>query len=217
MEKQEFRKKSLSNLKFRSQISAKASHYALLSNLIKLIDFTNSKRILLYMPLFYEPDVYRLRKDLARKCEIFIPFMVGLSLEMVRLKLPFYVSKFKLRTPLGSKRFKKRIDMAVVPCVGVDGAMKRIGHGVGYYDRFFASLPYKPLIVFVQKNENFTSQILSEEHDISCDYYLTPNKFYVKRGIDDRNFSRLRCRCCGDWGRLPLRQKDKRRQLQHIS
>ncbi|MBE3023003.1 5-formyltetrahydrofolate cyclo-ligase [Campylobacter sp. 7477a] len=185
--------------------TAKAKHYAVLKTLLNLIELSKSKNILFFMPLRYEPDVYSIRRNLSKKCNIFIPFMVGLSLKMVELKMPFVRSKFNVREPLSKKSSTRRLDMAVVPVIGVDATMARIGHGKGFYDRFFSGLSYRPkLIVFVQIKDFYIDKILSQDHDIRGDIYLTPKQNYIKRGIYDRDFNRLRSRCGGRWRRVSV-------------
>ena len=174
--------------------------------LLNLLTELKAKRILIFNPLLYEPNCYILRRELAKRYEIFVPFMLGISLEMVKSRLPLVSrTKFGVKEPLSTKIFKKRIDVAIVPTLGVDGYMARIGHGKGFYDRFFANLPYRPTLIFVEILDNFTNEIISEDHDVTCDFYLTPSKIYVKRGIYDRDFNRLRNRCGGRWRRLSHR------------
>jgi 5-formyltetrahydrofolate cyclo-ligase len=210
LEKNEFRKSARANLMRLAKFKAKCSHYQATKTLLNLINFTNSKKILLYLPLDYEVDVLKMRRNLSRRCEIFAPFMVGLSLKMVRLRLPFVTYKFHVRQPSGRKMDNVRLDMAVVPAIGVDGAMARIGHGKGFYDRFFDTLPVKPkLIVFLEVKDFYTKDVLSQAHDAVGDFYITPSKNYIKRGINDRGFNRLRSRCGGHWSRVSLCKKDK--------
>ena len=210
LEKNEFRKNARANLMRLAKFKAKCTHYQAAKTLLNLINFTNSKKVLLYLPLDYEVDVLKMRRNLSRRCEIFAPFMVGLSLKMVRLRLPFVTYKFHVRQPSGRKMDNVRLDMAVVPAIGVDGAMARIGHGKGFYDRFFDTLPVKPkLIVFLEIKDFYTKDVLSQAHDVVGDFYITPSKNYIKRGINDRGFNRLRSRCGGRWSRVSLRQKDK--------
>jgi len=210
LEKNEFRKNARANLMRLAKFKAKCSHYQATKTLLNLINFTNSKKVLLYLPLDYEVDVLKMRRNLSRRCEIFAPFMVGLSLKMVRLRLPFVTYKFHVREPSGRKMDNVRLDMAVVPAIGVDGAMARIGHGKGFYDRFFDTLPVKPkLIVFLEVKDFYTKDVLSQAHDAVADFYITPSKNYIKRGINDRGFNRLRSRCCGHWSRVSLCKKDK--------
>ena len=204
-EKKEYRQKAKNDIRNLALIKAKSAHYRAVDRLEKLIKFSGARKILLYLPLDYEVDVCRLRRKISKECEIFAPFMVGLSLKMVKLRMPFIVHKFNVRQPLGRKTDKIRLDMAVVPVIGVDGTMARIGHGKGFYDRFFNTLPYRPkMIVFVQIKDFFTSQILTEKHDVRGDFYITPRKNYIKRGTYDRSFNRLRSRCGGNWRRVSV-------------
>jgi len=206
LQKEDFRRSAKTALKKEVQISAKAKHYKMFKPFLNLLTELGAKRILIFNPLSYEPNLYILRRKLAKKYEIFVPFMLGISLEMVKSRLPLVSrTKFGVKEPLSTKIFKKRIDVAVVPVIGVDGNMARIGHGKGFYDRFFANLPYRPILVFVEILDNFTNEIITEEHDVTCDFYLTPSKIYAKRGIYDRYFNRLRGRCGGRWRRLSHR------------
>ncbi|MSN95825.1 5-formyltetrahydrofolate cyclo-ligase [Campylobacter sp. FMV-PI01] len=200
--KEKFRKIAKISLKKEVKISAKCRHYAILLNLKEIIKITNSKDILFFVPTKYEPDLLLLRRNLSKKHHIFIPFMQNLSFKMVKLKLPFYKFRFGIRQNKFKNEFKKRLDLAVVPVIGVDGKMARIGHGKGFYDRFFSGLKYKPIVVFVEIKDMFIKDIISENHDVRCDFYLTPSKNYLIRGKYDRNFNRLRSRCSGSWHRI---------------
>ena len=192
LEKNEFRKNARANLMKLTKFKAKCSHYKATKTLLNLINFTNSKKVLFYLPLNYEVDVLKIRRNLSHKCEIFAPFMVGLSLKMVRLRLPFITYKFNVRQPSGKKMDNVRLDMAVVPAIGVD--------------RFFDSLPIKPKrIVFLEIKDFYTKGVLSNAQDAVADFYITPNKNYIKRGINDRGFNRLRSRCGGRWSRVSIR------------
>ena len=210
MKKDDFRLCSKQILKKEVKIFAKAKHYKMFKPLLNLLAELRAKRILIFNPLLYEPNFYTLRRALAKKYEIFVPFMLGISLEMVKSGLPLISrTKFGVKEPLSTKIFKKRIDVAVVPVIGVDGNMARIGHGKGFYDKFFANLPYRPTLIFVEILDNFKDEIITQDHDIKCDFYLTPSKIYAKRGIYDRDFNRFRNRCGGCWRRVSHRQKDK--------
>jgi len=88
---------------------------------------------------------------------------------------------------LNSHFYLSKIDMAVVPVVGVDGKLRRIGFGKGMYDRFFAKLKEKPITVFVQLMKCYTKQNITDDFDIKADIYITPEdiifrgKHYVNR------------------------------------
>jgi 5-formyltetrahydrofolate cyclo-ligase len=55
-----------------------------------------------------EPNLIMLRRKLAKKCTIFVPFMVDKSLKMVKLRLPLFVSKFGIKEARDSNAYKKK-------------------------------------------------------------------------------------------------------------
>ena len=151
--------------------------------ILKYIDEIKAKTILFYLPLAKEADINKLLKKIRKrgKSTIFVPFMEGVSFKMVKFRLPLYIKKFNIKEPKNSFAINKRIDLAIVPVLGVDGAFRRVGFGKGMYDRFFESLPYRPKIAFVESVECFTSSHVGEPHDIQADIYITPYKT-IRRG-----------------------------------
>lgn len=198
------------------RIKAKCLHYPMLKNLLNLIKMLRVKNILIYMPMKTEPNLCVIMRNLRRKYQIFAPFMVSKSFEMVKFRRPFISAKFGLKEPQISKAYNKNIDLAIVPVLGVDGNFARIGHGKGCYDMFFSKLNYNPNVIFVSIGEYFVKQSICEKHDIVCDFLLTPTKIYSKRGFYDRNFNRFSSRFARISGRLCDFKKDKRRKLQYL-
>lgn len=164
--------------------------------LFDLVCHTKVRSLLLYVSLPLEVDTNALIATCRRKkLKVYVPFMEGISFKMVQWRLPLERKIFNIKEPKNSFAVKPKIDLAIVPVIGVDGALKRIGFGKGMYDRFFASLKPEPPIVFVQKEFCMTQSLLSEAHDIGADIYLTPNKTIIKRGKNgSRVISRWRSR-----------------------
>ena len=189
MDKEKFRNLAKKRLKNSIKITAKCKHYNILKNLENLIILSKSKNVLIYMPLKYEANVYLLYKKMSQKINFFLPYMTSISFKLVKLKRPFVISRFGVKETLNQNEFTKKIDMAIIPVIGVDGRFARIGHGKGFYDKFFSNLKYKPLIVFVSIKDNFTNLIISQKHDIIGDFYITPTKKYFQRGKHDRCFN----------------------------
>ncbi|GEM_PF-101880 len=166
--------------------------------LFDLVCHTKVRSLLLYVSLPLEVDTNALIATCRRKkLKVYVPFMEGISFKMVQWRLPLERKIFNIKEPKNSFAVKPKIDLAIVPVIGVDGALKRIGFGKGMYDRFFASLKPKPPIAFVQKEFCMTQSLLSEAHDIGADIYLTPNKTIIKRG---KNGSRVISRWRGRSG-----------------
>ncbi|NOX14436.1 MAG: 5-formyltetrahydrofolate cyclo-ligase [Epsilonproteobacteria bacterium] len=146
-------------------------------DILNYIDEIKAKNILLYLPLKEEINIWKVLLKLRKEkgFTIFVPFMEGVSFKMVKFRLPLFRKRFNILEPKNSYARGKKIDLAIVPVLGVDGAFKRVGFGKGMYDRFFESLGYKPKIAFVELVKCFTSSHVGEIHDIQADIYITPH------------------------------------------
>ena len=181
--------------------------------LLEMIFRLQPRAILLYIPLEIEVNISPILHRLRRKHKLYVPFMEGISFKMVKYRLPLHIKKFNIKEPYNSFAVKPKIDLAIVPVIGVDGALKRIGFGKGMYDRFFESLQPTPPVLFVQREMCMTHARLSEEHDIGADIYLTPQHTIIKRGHNGlRIISGRRCRSKRR-SRVFHRQKDGSSQL----
>jgi 5-formyltetrahydrofolate cyclo-ligase len=176
-----FREKSKKDLKKYCKLGRIKRDKYVVDKLEKLVKRGRHKNILLYIPLSSEVDSMELIKRIRPKVNIYVPFMEGVSFKMVKFRLPLFRKKFKIREPKNSYARVPKIDLAIVPVLGVDGAFKRIGFGKGMYDRFFDSLNSSPKVVFVQLGECFTEEFICESHDIQADIYITPYKTMIKK------------------------------------
>lgn len=180
--KSDFRKLCVKKLKFCSKFGKKTKDTFISNEILKIIKNERAKNILLYIPLDMEVNVRSLI-DILRKKEsykIYVPMMVGNSLKAVPFRLPLSKKKFGIFEPNDS-RFQSKIDLAVVPIIGTDATSRRIGFGIGFYDRFFASLNYKPKIVFTQLCLCKSTTTLTQMHDIKSDYIITDKGTIWKR------------------------------------
>ncbi len=73
----------------------------------------------------------------------------------------------------------------IVPVVGVDGDLRRVGFGKGMYDRFYATLKRRPVVVFVQRKKCMTKERICDAYDIEADYYITPEVTLFRGYRDD--------------------------------
>ncbi len=140
------------------------------------------KNILLFIPLKNEADIYFVLKRLRReKKNIFVPLVEGDSFKMVKYSLPLKKKKFSILEPHNKNAALEKIDLAIVPVVGIDSDFKRVGFGKGMYDRFFARLPYKPKIIFLQLRPCVSFHKVTDSHDITADEYIS---FNIRRKND---------------------------------
>lgn len=172
--KGDFRKSCIKRLNFESRFGKVKKDKLIVKKLYELIDELNAKNVLLYLPLKMEVDIKQLIIKLRRekKVNVYVPYMIGETFKPVIYRLPLIKKRFGIKEPNNS--FKRvKIDLAVVPIVGIDGLYKRIGFGKGMYDRYFYNLKSKPITIFTQKTLCKTSKILSNNYDIQADYIIT--------------------------------------------
>jgi 5-formyltetrahydrofolate cyclo-ligase len=180
--KQEFRKFCLSSKKFNRFYYSKIIGW----QLYKLAK--NHKNILFFIPMKDEVDIHWVLRKLRREGKnIFVPFMEDLSFKMVKYALPLKKKRFSILEPVNKQKTLSKIDLAIVPIVGIDYTFRRIGFGKGMYDRFFASLKYKPKIVFIQLKPCVSKYVVTDYYDIKADEYIS---FKIRRQNGNMDFNR---------------------------
>ena len=182
LNKKIFRQKCKEILKNAAKSGKLTKDKAVIFHLERILKKEKPKTILSYIPLENEPNILPFMNKIRKNYNLFVPFMEGVSFKIVKYRLPLRQKKFKIKEPPNSFINYPKIDLAIVPVLGVDGDYGRIGFGKGMYDRFFATLSYRPIIVFVQIKECFTKKRICDLHDIKADYYVTPEKIIkIKR------------------------------------
>ncbi len=181
LDKPTFRRNCLQKLKNRALHNSYYRSSLVNIKLIKLLKLQKRKKILFYYPLAMEVNIVKVLNSLRKKHDIYIPFMVGQSFKMVPFRLPLRKKKFGIYEAGNTLRNIKKIDIAIVPVVGVDGNLQRIGFGKGMYDRFFEKLEKKPYIIFTQRELCFTKKSICDNYDIDGDILITPLKDIKKK------------------------------------
>jgi 5-formyltetrahydrofolate cyclo-ligase len=189
--KSDFRAHCLNRLKSSNNHTKIARDAKVRRLLQKVLNALEAKRILAFWPMGFEADI-RKNIALARQCgEVYLPFMDGVSFKMVPLRYPLERKAFGIYEPRDSRKKINLIDIAIVPVVGVDGSLGRIGFGKGMYDRFFPTLKVKPFTIFVQSCECKTTKNLCDDYDVLGDLLITPQGIY---GLEDFHVKRTTSR-----------------------
>ena len=184
LSKAQFRKNSLHKIKNLPQHNVLYRTSLLEKKLLTLLlKMSASKRvkILFYHPLPFEANIIKVMNKMRYKSEIYLPFMQGESFKMVPLRLPLRKKKFGIFEAGNTNKIINKIDIAIVPAVGVDGNLQRVGFGKGMYDRFFHKLKKRPYTIFMQPELCYTKEFICDGHDISCDLLITPTKVIRKK------------------------------------
>jgi 5-formyltetrahydrofolate cyclo-ligase len=141
----------------------------------EILEIRRPRKVLLYLPLPMEVDLRPLIRKLRRRgVEVYVPFMEGKSFRPVKYRLPLRRKRFGILEPKNSKQYRAgKIDIAIVPIVGIDPSGRRIGFGKGFYDRFFEKEKKKiEEIIFVQRRLCRSPRIVTDRHDIAGDLLI---------------------------------------------
>ncbi len=179
--KEQFRKNCLSKAKRPLPNRVYRNHRvnALLAK--KLRTLKGRRTILFYLPLPFEADIRKTLNEMRKKHTVLVPFMEGKSFKMVPYRLPLKRKKFGIYEAGNSFRKFKKLDVAIVPTVGIDRNFKRVGFGKGMYDRFFAKLRTKPYTIFIQLRLCATQEAVCDSYDITADMLITSEMWLEKR------------------------------------
>ena len=174
--KKKFRKDSLNLLKRVSNLPTYKIEKIILSQLYQTITDKKAKNIMLYIPLKLEVNLYPLINKLRKEGKnIFVPFMELSSFRLVKYRLPLKTKKFGIKEPNYSNQYRvKKIDIAIVPIIGIDKTYRRIGFGKGIYDRFFEQ-ENKNIqeTIFVTKKLCYSSIEITNDYDIRADIIIS--------------------------------------------
>jgi len=183
MDKKTFRKICINRLKRKNQVNNYKLDKIVVHKLIKIIEENDSKVIMLYIPLKIEINIsdliIKLRKE---KKIVLVPFMEGESFSLVKYRLPLNIKQFGVKEPQNLNKYNKKIDLAIVPIIGTDSTLRRVGFGKGFYDRFFQK-NHKNIkkILFVGRKYCVSSEIITDDYDVKGNFYITPKREFIKR------------------------------------
>lgn len=159
-----------------------------LEKLTNLPQYQNSQRISLYLSTEDEIDTLPILKNIFETGkEAFVPRYEGKNMEMVKLssmddyeKLP--LTKWNIKQPDISETRENALqtgglDLVILPGVAFTYSGKRLGHGMGYYDKFLTKCiqeqKKKPYLVAVAFNEQVRDDVPTTEKDVILDMVLT--------------------------------------------
>lgn len=184
--KKQFRTDCLKQLQNASKRGKYGRDKKTLNKLYKYIKQSDVKKVMLYLPLKTEVNIYPLIQRLRKERRmLYVPFMEGKSFRLVKYRLPLKEKRFGIKEPNDSKQFRnKKIDIAIVPIVGVDSTNRRVGFGKGMYDRFFEKhSEYIKQIVFVARKLCYSKEVVTDHYDVRADIIFTPKERQRTRDV----------------------------------
>ncbi len=128
-----------------------------------------------FLSLETEPNLRALFEK--QKIDWAFPKLVGNSLAFARPGTDFTKNTFNIDEPNGDEVSIQSLQAILVPGLGFDENLNRIGRGKGFYDRALQN--YWGLKIGICFTEQFVSRLpLQENHDVPVDYVVTDSFIY---------------------------------------
>ncbi len=149
--------------------------------------FVQAQNVFIYLSMPKEPGTDKiLHSAFAQGKQVFVPrcYPKGV-MKAVRVTPDsiYQPGKFDIPEPVNDTETisADELDLIIVPCLSVSKDGRRLGHGMGYYDRFFGiSGVIKMCICF---EEMICEEIPMEDTDIYVDYIVTEKEITHKKTL----------------------------------
>ena len=125
-------------VKERAVLSKVEKNAKIVEKIFTLPEYKKAKSIAFYKSLNNEPSLDALIKDaLFKGVQVFLP-ITNEKIEMSEISLStiFVKRKFGVLEPFPPMQVNSEPEIVFVPMVAFDKKLNRLGHGMGYYDRY---------------------------------------------------------------------------------
>ena len=179
--KEDIRRSLLKRRRSLSKKKLKRVSYEINIRIINEIQNRDLKKILVYQSIDNEPSIEETTELAWQKdIEVYIPKVVSkekIIINRLRKDSSCSRNKFGIKESNDLETVElDKIELAVLPLVGIDINGFRLGYGGGYYDRFFnevGKLSRKPFIIGVGYAFQVLEISFAEDHDLKCDLVIT--------------------------------------------
>lgn len=168
-------------LKHQSQPSRRKKSLLIGKKLLSIEAFQKAAAVCFYVSKPLEVDTRGLiRQSLKWGKRVFVPRMDAPKklLELYEIKgfRDLKLGSFGVLEPVPAKTRKAKItevDCVIVPGVAFDRRKNRLGHGLGFYDRFLKKLPRRAKKIGLAFSFQVVGSVPKEAHDVAMDKVLT--------------------------------------------
>lgn len=179
MNKAEQRKLVLAARRALNPEERRAYSAAICESLLALSELREAGTILSYRALADEADLSALETDL--KARFAYPLCLGGGIMEARVPTgALKAGPFGILEPDPARSVlvaPEEIEIALVPCVGFDAALRRLGHGAGYYDRYLPRCT-RALCIGIAFEAQRLENVITETHDRCMDRFVTERGRY---------------------------------------
>lgn len=181
IEKNKLRKELITQRQSLSKEDVEAKSIRIINDLLTLDEIESSDHIMIYMSFRNEVDTKYLFEELLSKGKKVI---AGRCYKDTKEIVPVYVTGYDdfdignygiLEPKILDDNMVdvEDIDVVIVPGVGFDRKMDRIGFGAGYYDRFLSRLREDALRIAICYDEQIIEHVPTDDFDLKMDIIIT--------------------------------------------
>jgi 5-formyltetrahydrofolate cyclo-ligase len=143
----------------------------------KIYAFKNAQKIGAYYPIgseIFTQDI--IQELLSEDKEVFLPKVIGDHMEFRKITNFSSLERgsFDIMEPKEDCPTDNKLDVILVPTVGIDFTGVRLGYGHGFYDKFLAENKITTISLTLEKQ--IIKKIPKSEHDILMDWIITEDK-----------------------------------------
>lgn len=152
------------------------------AKVIKLYREGGYKSLFTYVSFGSEADTHNIIKALISQTAIYVPITKD-KMYLTRLNSAESLTADKrgnLNTLASNKKiefYSGQADMAIIPMLGFNKKLFRIGYGGGYYDKYLKD--FSGVKVGIAYDEQY-SEFKNEQFDVGLDIIITPTKILIK-------------------------------------
>ncbi len=157
----------------------KISSRQIQANLERIEDYRNAKSIAFYYPIGSEVKTQDLMlKVLSLGKDVLLPKVQEDELDFRKITDLNSLEKgsFDIMEPKDNCEKSDKIDVIIVPTVGISADGNRLGYGHGYYDRFLAKTDAVSIALTYEKQ--IIKSVPSTENDVTINWIVTEDRFF---------------------------------------
>ena len=157
----------------------KISSRQIQANLERIEDYRNAKSIAFYYPIGSEVKTQDLMlKVLSLGKDVLLPKVQEDELDFRKITDLNSLEKgsFDIMEPKDNCKKSDKIDVIIVPTVGISADGNRLGYGHGYYDRFLAKTDAVSVALTYEKQ--IIKSVPSTENDVTINWIVTEDRFF---------------------------------------
>ena len=148
-------------------------------NLKKIAEFRLAKSIGCYYPIGSEVLTQDIMQEaISNGKEVFLPKVIGDDLIFKKIQDLSSLEKgsFDIMEPKDDCPASKKLDVVLVPTVGISRNGFRLGYGYGYYDRFLSKRNVTTIALTYAKQ--VVKSVHSSKNDVRIDWVVTEDEFF---------------------------------------